>query len=279
MTNTVKRLILFTIAIPGIGSLIWFVPWYGHIGVIILLVLVGLACGIELRRILDGPAPALPRWSVVLPALAPVLAWGMNMGWVPDRSAFYVLTALVLWAVSGPVTAGEGRLHSGLAAIGSRLLLVMYPTFLLWWVARLTWYDQAPLVLLLFMFAVFLNDSGAWLFGITMGRHRGVFAVSPNKSLEGFLGGIFASVLVFTAASFLLPEILPHPLWQTVLFSIVFGAAVIAGDLTESALKRALGIKDTGTIILGRGGMLDSVDSIIFSAPLLVAFLEMAVRR
>ena len=279
MTNTIKRIILFVLAIPGIGAVILFVPWYGHIGVIVILVLVGLACGIELRRILNGPAPALPRWSVILPALAPVLAWAANMGRLPGWAAGYILAILILWAISGPVMAGEGRLPSGLAAIGSRLLLVMYPTYLLWWVARLTWFDHTPKVLLLFMFAVFLNDSGAWLFGVTLGRHRGIIPVSPNKSLEGFLGGIFASVLVFTAASFLLPEVLPHPLWQTILFGLIFGVAVIAGDLTESALKRAVGVKDSGKIIFGRGGMLDSVDSIIFSAPLMVMFLERATIR
>jgi predicted Kef-type K+ transport protein len=119
MTNTIKRIILFMVALPGIGALIWFVPWYGHIGVIILLFLVGLGCGIELRRILDGPAPALPRWSVILPALAPVLAWGMNMGWIPGWAAGYILVALILWAVAGPVIAGEGRLPSGFAAVWS----------------------------------------------------------------------------------------------------------------------------------------------------------------
>ena len=276
MTNTVKRLILFFAALPVIASIILFIPWYGNIGVIGLLVLIGLLCGLEIRRMLRSVAPSLPRWSVLLPALAPLLSWAVNMGWIGPVIPGYVLVALVLWALSDSIFAGEGALPAGFSRIGSRLVLVMYPTVLLYWTARLTWFDEAWIVLLIFMFAVFLNDSGAWFFGILFGRHKNIFAVSPNKSLEGFLGGIFASVLVLVVASLIVPEILPHPLWQLVLFGILMGLAGIAGDLTESALKRSVGVKDSGNVILGRGGMLDSVDSIVFAAPVFVIFLELA---
>ncbi len=276
MTNTVQRIILFLVAMPAIAALIIFVPWYGNVGIIALLTLVGFLCGLELRRILGNTAPMLPRWTVLIPGLAPILSWLVNMNWVPSFIPVYALLFLVLWALIGPVFSREGELPNGFAKISSRMLLVMYPTFLIWWVARLTWFPDTPIVLLVFMLAVFLNDSGAWLFGVTIGRHRGIFPVSPNKSVEGFFGGIFASVLVLVVASFIVPDVIPHPLWQLIIFGLIIGISVIAGDLSESALKRAVGVKDSGNVILGRGGMLDSMDSVLFAAPVFVLFLEVA---
>lgn len=276
MTNTAQRLILFFAGIPIIGFIVFFIPAYGHIGVIALLTLVGIMCGIEMRMMLSKAAPILPLASIVVPALAPLLSWATNMGWIKPEMSLYVLLAAIIWALVNSVFSSKEDLSKGFVKIGSRLLLIMYPSFLLWWVARLTWYTDTRFILLVFMLTVFLNDSGAWFFGVLFGKHRGVFKVSPNKSIEGFLGGLFASVLVLWVSSRLLPDIFPRPDWQVILFGLLCGTAIIAGDLTESALKRSLGVKDSGTAILGRGGMLDSVDSVIFAAPAFVVYLGTA---
>ena len=277
MTNTVKRLILFFAALPLLAGIIIFLPWYGHVGVILLLTPIGVLCGIEIRKMLSLTAPPLPRLSVILPGLAPLLSWTVNNGWISSQVPLYAIIAGILWALADSVFAAEKELPRGISRMGSRLILLMYPVFLLWWVSRLTWIDHTSGVLLIFMLAVFLNDSGAWFFGVLLGKHRGIFAVSPNKSLEGFLGGIAASILVVVVSSFIAPEILPHPMWQLILFGFLTGIAATAGDLAESALKRSAGVKDSGSIILGRGGMLDSIDSILFAAPIFVLFLELAI--
>ncbi len=275
MTNTIKRLILFFFAIPLLGVLILFLPHYGHLGVIIIAAFVGVLCGFELRAMLSKVAKPMPRWAAFIPGIAPLLAWSINMGWISESVSTIALAAAVIWALADSVFVQEGEITNGVSRMGTRLLMVIYPGWFLWWVARLTWFEEARFIILIFMLTVFLNDSLAWFFGVLFGKHRGIVSVSPNKSLEGFLGGMLTSVAVILGASHFLPGILPQPLWQLILFGIVSAFTTTMGDLVESALKRAVGVKDSGNIIMGRGGMLDSIDSVLLTAPVFVLFLQM----
>jgi len=276
MTNTVKRLILFFGAVPLLTALILLVPHYNHIGVIAILTVVGLLCGDEFRRLTASIVRPMPRWTIGIPAVVPILAWLVGRSMLPAVVPEYLLIAAVAWALMDAVFARADQLEAGILRMGTRLLMVMYPTWFLWWLARLTWFEDAGAILIFFMLAVFLNDSGAWLFGNLFGRHRGIVPASPNKSLEGYLGGVFGSFVVVFATSWIRPDLLPHPTWQLILFALLAAVATIGGDLVESAFKRSLGVKDSGRVIMGRGGMLDSVDSILFTAPVFVVFLELA---
>ncbi len=273
MNNTIKRLILFILALPLLTIFIWFLPQLGHLAVILLLVVIGSICGLEIRTMLARVSPPAPLWSAAFPAVFPIIAWLTGQEWIPGWSATAFVAFGVIWALTDAITAPEAQLSEGITRIGSRLLMVFFPGWFLWWIARLTTLDMPHIVLVVFMFTVFLNDSAAWLFGMLFGKHRGLFAVSPNKSLEGFLGGIVGSVTVILVASLLVPQLFHQPIWLRILFGIVASFTTIAGDLVESAVKRATGVKDSGTIIMGRGGMLDSIDSLLFTAPLFVLFL------
>lgn len=277
MTNTAKRLILFLVAVPTIIALILFLPYFEYLAVIILLSAIGILCGIELRTMLMKVAPPLPIWSAVLPGVVPLLAWVINMGWLFPMSGTIALIIGVAWALADAAFAREAELKKGFVRISSRLLLVMYPGWLLWWMSRLTWFEDARFILLFFALTIFSNDSTAWLFGVCFGRKRKLFAVSPNKSLEGFIGGTLGSMIVVLCFSRFFPEIFTQPLWQLILFALLIAATTFLGDLAESALKRAVDIKDSGRIIFGRGGMLDSVDSLLYTAPFFVIFFQSAV--
>ncbi|MBN2874361.1 MAG: phosphatidate cytidylyltransferase, partial [Spirochaetales bacterium] len=122
-------------------------------------------------------------------------------------------------------------------------------------------------LLIWFALIVFGNDSFAWLAGVTLGRKRGIFTVSPNKSLEGLIAGMAGSIGFAMAGPILFPEAIP-PRWLALaILGVAVGIAVVSGDLFESALKRSAGVKDSGSIIPGRGGVLDSYDSLLFAAP------------
>jgi phosphatidate cytidylyltransferase len=115
------------------------------------------------------------------------------------------------------------------------------------------------------------SDSGAYYAGRAFGRHKLSPLVSPNKTIEGAVGGIFAGMAVAALLSLLLLETVP---WGFVLISAVFlGVVGICGDLVESVIKRATGTKDSGTILGGHGGILDRADSILFAAPVLYYLL------
>jgi phosphatidate cytidylyltransferase len=128
------------------------------------------------------------------------------------------------------------------------------------------------MVILVFLLMVFANDSLAWAAGMLFGKgNRGIIAASPNKSIAGFIGGLIAAVLAGIGGAYFLPGAFVsrylHPVFAGGLLGFLTGAAGSLGDLAESALKRSSGIKDSGALIPGRGGVLDSIDSVALAAP------------
>ena len=122
---------------------------------------------------------------------------------------------------------------------------------------------------------VFANDTGAFYLGKLFGKHRLYEAMSPGKTWEGAIGGGLCSVL----AAFWFLRIIPlHPLDLSIL-GLVFFISIVApiGDLVESMMKRAHGIKDSGKILPGHGGILDRVDGLLFAIPGLYLFLNWSV--
>jgi phosphatidate cytidylyltransferase len=117
------------------------------------------------------------------------------------------------------------------------------------------------------LFIVFAGDAGAFYTGSYLGRHKLSPSISPGKTIEGSVGGIFSSLVVgYLFKSFFLPDL--HPVTSVILIIIV-NIAAQAGDLFESALKRAGKIKDSGSILPGHGGLLDRIDALLFAAPVI----------
>jgi phosphatidate cytidylyltransferase len=111
------------------------------------------------------------------------------------------------------------------------------------------------------------SDTGAYFTGKRFGKRKLCPNISPNKTVEGAVGGILSGVIGATlCASLLLPDVQLLFLLIASAFLVVIG---IAGDLTESILKRGTGTKDSGTLLAGHGGILDRVDSLLFVAPVL----------
>ena len=129
-------------------------------------------------------------------------------------------------------------------------------------------------VWIFFLLAViFANDTGAFYAGKTLGRHKLYKEVSPNKTWEGAFGGLIFGLII--ASIFLQIDILKvHSLDIGVIcLVIVLSIATQAGDLVESMIKRIHGIKDSGSILPGHGGLLDRIDGFLFAVPVLYAYL------
>lgn len=126
------------------------------------------------------------------------------------------------------------------------------------------------------MVITWANDTAAYFAGRFLGRHKLLVEVSPNKTWEGFFGGMVGSVGGMLLARELLPlfNLVPFTVLDCVLLGV--GGAVLGplGDLCESMLKRAYGVKDSGWLIPGHGGMLDRVDALLFNAPLVFAYVK-----
>lgn len=110
-----------------------------------------------------------------------------------------------------------------------------------------------------------LNDIMQYVWGKTLGRHKAIPRVSPGKTIEGLVGG----VLTTTAVSwFVAPLLTPLSGWEPLWVGAVIGCAGFVGDVTISAIKRDIGVKDSGTLLPGHGGILDRLDSLTYTAPL-----------
>ena len=112
------------------------------------------------------------------------------------------------------------------------------------------------------MLSIWANDAFAYFVGSAVGAHKLVPRISPNKSVEGFFGGLVGSVVVWVLIAVFVVDTLPVPL--AVVFGLAVGLAGVVGDLFESRLKRGVGVKDSGNLMPGHGGLLDRSDSMLF---------------
>ena len=125
------------------------------------------------------------------------------------------------------------------------------------------------LYFLFYLFLVWGNDVFAYLAGVTMGRHKMCERLSPKKSWEGFVGGVAGSLAVGALAAYCLDE--SYAMWMGL--AIVVSLSSVVGDLVESMFKRDAGVKDSGNLIPGHGGILDRFDAFILSAPFAFIYL------
>jgi len=139
------------------------------------------------------------------------------------------------------------------AGIGCLLLVRDIPEFGFWAVMAV-------------LFTVFAADTGAFFVGRALGRHRMAPAISPNKSWEGFVGGVLTAIgVAFVILYKDRDEFLTIP--ESLVLGLVIALAAVLGDLFESAVKRDLDVKDSGRVLGGHGGMLDRLDSLLWAGP------------
>jgi phosphatidate cytidylyltransferase len=116
-----------------------------------------------------------------------------------------------------------------------------------------------------------LNDVAQYVWGKTFGKHKVVPLVSPKKTVEGLIGGIVTTAALAIVAA---PWLTPLTRMDALAVGLIIGLGGFLGDITISAVKRDLGVKDTGALIPGHGGILDRIDSLTFTAPLFFHFMK-----
>lgn len=137
--------------------------------------------------------------------------------------------------------------------------------------------DHGQYLVLLPVICAFLTDAGAYFAGVFLGKHRGITKVSPNKSLEGYIGGILSGGIFLLLYGLLLQQFagLAVSLPRMAVYGLVGSAVTEVGDLSFSLIKRQFGIKDYGNLLPGHGGMLDRFDSMTFAAPTLLILVAL----
>jgi phosphatidate cytidylyltransferase len=138
--------------------------------------------------------------------------------------------------------------------------------------------SNGPSLLIFLLCVVWAGDTAALYVGRAWGRHKLAPALSPNKTWEGSLGSVAGSVLVAGVLLGLAALLdiwdsarlsYPDDVWYWLLLAVVVNVAAQLGDLAESALKRSAGVKDSGTLLPGHGGILDRIDALLLAAPVM----------
>lgn len=137
--------------------------------------------------------------------------------------------------------------------------------------------EHGRYLVLLPVICAFLTDAGAYFAGVFLGKHRGITKVSPNKSLEGYIGGILSGALFLLLYGVILRRFagLEVSLPVMAVYGLLGSAVTELGDLSFSLIKRQFGIKDYGHLLPGHGGMLDRFDSMTFVAPTMLILVTL----
>ena len=236
----------------------------------LMLVVIVAAVGVgvwELRR-------ALVQVSIAVP-LVPSLVGSVSMivsAYVGGGEALIVTLGLtcvgiLLWRVADGVLDAVRDLAGG-------FFVAVYPSFLAGFAALMLAPDDGARRIVVFILVTVLSDVGGYVFGVLFGQHPMAPSVSPKKSWEGFGGSVLTCVAGGAVAVVLL---LDGPWWGGALLGACVAVAATVGDLTESTVKRDLGIKDMSTILPGHGGIMDRLDSLLLVAPVAWALLAWVV--
>ncbi|WP_435860695.1 phosphatidate cytidylyltransferase [Streptomyces spiralis] len=236
------------------------------VGVIAVAVVVGLW---ELTKRLEE------RKGIRAP-LVPLAVGGAAMvvaGYVRDAEGAWVamaLTALavLVWRMTQPP---EGYLRDVTAGV----FAAFYVPFLATFVAMMLTADDGPFRVLTFLILTVVSDTGAYAVGWRFGKHKLAPRISPGKTREGLFGAVaFAMVAGALCLQFLIDD---GAWWQGLVLGLAVAASATLGDLGESMIKRDLGIKDMGTLLPGHGGIMDRLDSLLPTAPVVWLLLVLFV--
>ncbi len=170
--------------------------------------------------------------------------------------------------------------HNAIVGISTTLFGVLYVSWFFSFVVkvRMLLPDAEGKQLLAFLLIVTkMGDIGALMIGERLGRHPLFSRISPKKSIEGSLGGILMSILMAITFRSFLPIQLQYNLFHVALMGAFFGMIGQLGDLSESLIKRDCHVKDSGKLLPGMGGVLDAIDSILFSAPVFYLYVSAAL--
>jgi len=277
--NTLQRLLLFSLGVPLFILVVLFASFARDVLLVLFILVVQYfaireMASMFLERGIRVKGKTTAVLSLILSGSVYLYPWiNQYLGlWFSTIEFFFLLCMLFSLITLAPFAFSSApRIGETLPEISANLFMFFYcgilGSFIIYIISC---FGQLKAPVFTFALLTFGNDSLAWLLGNILGKHRNITAVSPNKSLEGFVGGVLGSLIGSVLAFFLFPEANFGSIWRALLLGLSMSIFVIVGDLVESALKRSAGVKDSSTIVPGRGGILDSFDSLLFSSPIFV---------
>jgi len=259
------RIVVSLVLAPLFLAILLFAP----VGIVTLLVtgIVTLASFELLRAVGAVKKRFLCMITAAAAALIPLCYWQQVDNWAIKLILMVLLFALFATAV---FTYGRQKSVNAEEILFSLFGGILYP-ILMSSLVQLRMMEKGAFLVMLPIVSAFLTDTGAYFFGMFLGKHRGVTKVSPNKSVEGFVGGLVSGVVFMVLYGLVTKNgfDLEVDLLRMALYGLLGSFVTMLGDLSFSLIKRQYGIKDYGSLLPGHGGMLDRFDSMSFAAPVM----------
>jgi phosphatidate cytidylyltransferase len=269
MSNTQLRIISAIV----LAAIVATVAYLGIKEVLIFLTVVGIICVDEIHTNFVQKDRGTPSYFIAEVAFVVPFVY-LNL---IDRSfdlnyllvnAGLILNTILLFYLFMTKIESERSINFLRAYSFTLVALVLFPMGA---VASILYYGKWLSLLVVLLFINFGMDTGAWFFGKRFGKTKLWPKVSPNKTIEGLLGGAFVSAILGTLMWNLL---VGYNGLKYFLFFMVLGLLSQTGDLVQSKLKRQFGIKDSSQLIPGHGGVYDRIDSLVFVAPFYATFVN-----
>lgn len=264
--NLIPRIVAGVVLTAGVFAGLWWGPvWFWSIGVAVVSALgsrelleLFKARGVQVYRI----------FGIVMCAIIPLVVFDAGGGTRAGEVLFIVLACFGLFLIQF-LRSENPRALEGIALT---LFCVLYIGWFMSHLIKLRFLPDGQMWIVYLVAVTKSGDIGAYLFGSLFGRHRLIPHISPKKSVEGTVAGLLTSVGVSVAFAGRLP--LPFSVAELALIGLITGIVALCGDLSESLVKRYCGAKDASHAIPGFGGLMDVLDSILFTAPLFYFFLN-----
>ncbi len=222
----------------------------------------------------------IPIYSYTGIAIGVTIPLSIFMRFEPTKGwelLFIVLVLLMIFLMQ--LTRKENK--NAIVGISTTLFGVLYVSWLFSFLIKIRFLlpGVAGMKLLGFILLVTkMGDVGALLIGSNFGKHPLLPRVSPNKTIEGSIGSFFFSIMAAILGHTLLPSELGLEIWQIALIGAFFGGIGQLGDISESLIKRDCNVKDSGKMLPALGGVLDAIDSLLFSAPVFYFYISSLIR-
>lgn len=266
----VTRIIVGLALGPAFLAALFFLP---PVALAVLVAFIaGMACYELLRAARVAHHSGMYAFTVIAAALIP-LGHALGHGsWTARAVALLLMAALFLPALGRYGTGEEIRYENIIVCLFGGVGIPLFLSALV----QLKSFDNGQFYVLLPVICAFTTDIGAYFAGVFLGKHRGITQVSPNKSLEGYIGGILSGCLFMLVYGLLVRQLggIVVRLPVMALYGLLGSAITELGDLSFSLIKRQCGVKDYGSLLPGHGGMLDRFDSTIFASPMLLLLVE-----
>ena len=286
LRRLVSFVVLWTIVLVALFSRNRAVSDFVFLVIMVFLAVTGLA---EFYGLVERRELVCFKWWGLLGGLLLMIGTFLNLTGLigtsgsPARVNDFETSFLILFVLGLCLRQFFSRSNTaGILAISTSLFGLMYVPWLLNFIQKINFFPgvEGHFYLLYFLLITKFSDTGAYVVGSLIGRHKMIPRISPGKTWEGFGGAILGSVLAsLIFVHFLGSSMFGMNEFHAITLGVILSVGAVVGDLIESIFKREAGVKDSGKFFPGIGGILDLLDSLLFNAPIMYLYLRHVLTR